>query len=92
MTLLSDLRRLISEPKLRRELGERGPVYVRKYHSMRTAQLMFGRIYDKIWFEKDVDLMNYFHPLIGQYDQDYADSIKKSSQGSPREKESVTVS
>lgn len=62
-TIKEDLRLLVRNPKLREELGRAGRKYVEKYHSYQTAQYMFGKIYDKIWYEKEVDLMNMFHPL-----------------------------
>ncbi|MBI3500571.1 MAG: glycosyltransferase [Bacteroidetes bacterium] len=59
-----NLKILIRNPQLRKELGMAGRKYVEKYHSEKTAQYMFGKIYDKIWFGKtEIDLMNMFHPL-----------------------------
>ncbi len=55
---------LVKNPQLREELGRAGRKYVEKYHSYQTSQYMFGKIYDKIWYEKEVDLMNMFHPLM----------------------------
>ena len=54
---------LVTNPELRMQLGAAGRSYVLKYHSYRSAQFMFGKIYDKIWYGKDVDLMNLYHPL-----------------------------
>ena len=65
--LRDNLRVLVENPKLREELGRAGRQYVEKYHSEKTAQYMFGAIYDKIWYGKDVDLMNLFHPLKSEY-------------------------
>lgn len=58
-----NLRILVTNPQLREELGRAGRKYVEKYHSYQAAQYMFGKIYDKIWYEKEVDLMNMYHPL-----------------------------
>jgi glycosyltransferase involved in cell wall biosynthesis len=66
-TLKENLRVLITNPGLREELGRAGRRYVEKYHSEETAQYMFGSVYDKIWYGKDVDLMNLFHPLKSEY-------------------------
>ena len=63
-TIKDNLRILIKNPQLREELGRAGRKYVEKYHSYQTSQYMFGKIYDKIWYEKEVDLMNMFHPLM----------------------------
>jgi glycosyltransferase involved in cell wall biosynthesis len=68
-TLKQNLRVLITTPRLREELGRAGRQYVEKYHSEQTAQYMFGAIYDKIWYGKDVDLMNLFHPLLSEYNR-----------------------
>ena len=59
-----NLRALITNPALRKALGEAGNKYVEKYHSYRTAQAMFSAIYEKIWNKKDIELMNFFHPLF----------------------------
>ncbi len=59
-----NLRALITYPTLRKALGEAGNKYVEKYHSNKTAQAMFSAIYEKIWNKKDIELMNFFHPLF----------------------------
>ncbi len=66
-TIKDNLRILITNPQLREELGKAGREYVEKYHSEETAQYIFTSIYDKIWHNKDVNLMNLFHPLKSQY-------------------------
>jgi len=68
-TLKENLRVLVTNPSLREELGRAGRTYVEKYHSKETARYMFGAIYDRIWFGKDVDLMNLFHPLKSEYNR-----------------------
>jgi hypothetical protein len=68
-TLKENLRVLITNPGLREELGRAGCKYVEKYHSEETAQYMFGAIYDKVWYGKDVDLINLFHPLKSEYNR-----------------------
>ena len=75
-----NLRMLVTDPSKRKALGEQGRQYVEKFHSNLSAQLIFGRIYEKIWHNKDVDLINYFHPLIGQYDSDYAAARAKQQE------------
>lgn len=67
--LRDNLRLLIRHPDLRRELGQAGRAFAEKYHSYRTAQYMFGRIYDRILGNKDVDLINLFHPLKSDYNR-----------------------
>lgn len=58
-----NLKILISNPQLRQELGKAGRQYAEKYHSFEAMQFTFEKIYDKIWYQKDVDLMNLFHPV-----------------------------
>jgi glycosyltransferase involved in cell wall biosynthesis len=70
-TIKENLKRLIEHPELRKQLGQMSRIYVEKYHSKKTAILMFSRIYRKIWFNEDIDVMNYFHPVIGQYEGDF---------------------
>ncbi|MEI8201424.1 MAG: glycosyltransferase [Bacteroidota bacterium] len=62
--ILDNLRVLVTNPQLRETLGKAGKQYVQKYHSEKTAQYMFGAVYDKIWFGKEVNLLNLFHPLL----------------------------
>ncbi|MES2131534.1 MAG: aminotransferase [Bacteroidota bacterium] len=58
-----NLRVLVRNPDLRKELGLASRKYTEKYHSNPTAQFMFENIYDKVWYNKDVDLLKLFHPL-----------------------------
>jgi glycosyltransferase involved in cell wall biosynthesis len=62
-SIVNELRLLVKNPDLRRELGVAGTKYVAKYHSPKSAVYMFEKIYDKIWYNKKVDLMNLYHPL-----------------------------
>ena len=66
-TIKENLRVLVTNPELREELGRSGRRYAEKYHSEETASYMFGAVYEKIWFGKDIDLMNLFHPLKSEY-------------------------
>ncbi|NMC60946.1 MAG: glycosyltransferase family 4 protein [Candidatus Methanofastidiosa archaeon] len=68
-TLKDNLRVLIKNPQLRKELGEAGRKYVEKYHSYEAAQYIFGSIYKKILDNEDIDLMNLFHPLKSEYNK-----------------------
>ena len=62
-SIKEDLRILIKNPALRKDIGIASRKYVEKYHSNKTAQYVFTKVYDKIWYNKEVDLMNMFHPL-----------------------------
>lgn len=57
------LRILISDPGLRKELAECGKKYTTKYHSQEASTYLFNRIYDKVWYNKDLDIINLYHPL-----------------------------
>jgi len=67
-TLKDNLRLLVTNPELRRELGELGRKYTVKYHSYKMAQYLFTNIFRKLDGE-DLDLMNLFHPLKSKYVQ-----------------------
>ena len=66
-SITDTLRILCSSPKLRNDLGRSGREYVEKYHSFRAAQHLYGKIYEKIWYGEDVDLINLYHPLMSDY-------------------------
>ena len=57
---------LIENKNLRKELGTLGHKYVEKYHSYTSAQYLFGNIFKKLEGE-DIDLMNLYHPLKSKY-------------------------
>ena len=65
--LRDNLRALVVNPELRRQLSQAGRAYVEKYHSYETAQYLFGSIYNKILHGKEIDLINLFHPLTSEY-------------------------
>jgi len=56
-----NLRLLIKNPKLRRELGEAGRRYVLKFHSYQAMGKMWDAIYQKVWFGKELQF-NAWHP------------------------------
>ena len=68
-TIKENLRILITNPDLREVLGRAGRQYVEKYHSYEFAQYMFGAIYDKIWNDKNTDIINLFHPILSEYNK-----------------------
>ncbi|MCX8080359.1 MAG: aminotransferase, partial [Bacteroidia bacterium] len=57
------LKSLIQNVELRKKLSEAGVKFVKKYHSYEAFSKFFDLMVDKIWFNKDVNLMNCFHPL-----------------------------
>lgn len=56
-----NLRMLIEDPALRRELGEAGRRYVLKFHSYGAVGRMWEAIYRKVWYGEDIDLA-VWHP------------------------------
>ncbi len=56
-----DLRILVTNPALREELGKAGRKFAQKYHSYDAMKAIFNAIYDKIWYNKPVDLINFFN-------------------------------
>jgi len=62
-TIKEHLRVLIENSSLRKELGEASRKYVEKYHSTEGSRYMFDKIIDRVWYGKEVDLMNMYHPL-----------------------------
>lgn len=65
-TLKNNLRLLITNPKLRYELGILGRQFAEKYHSYKMTKFLFTNIFDKL-SGKDVDLINLYHPLLSSY-------------------------
>lgn len=57
------LRVLITNPALRKKLGEQGRVYVEKYHSYYAYATLMEKVYQRIWYGKDVNLIDFYHPL-----------------------------
>ncbi|MDX4012955.1 hypothetical protein Q6A86_08115 [Aliarcobacter skirrowii] len=69
-SLEQKLEELIVAPTLREYLGKQGVDYFLKYHSKKTFSTMMINVYDKIWDNQPLDLINYFHPVIGKYNKD----------------------
>jgi glycosyltransferase involved in cell wall biosynthesis len=68
-TLTDNLRLLVTQPALRRELGAASRAFAEKYHSYEMAQYMFGKVYERIVDGREVDLIGLFHPLKGEYNR-----------------------
>jgi hypothetical protein len=60
------LRELVTNPKLRKELGCAGREYVEKYHGMDSAQYLFENVFDYIYGKKK-SIINLYHPILGEY-------------------------
>ena len=64
-----NLRRLIGNPGLRRELGTAGRQYVEKYHSYEAAQHLFGAVHGRLFGDRDIDLAAIFDPERSPYNR-----------------------
>jgi len=67
-TITENLRKLVTQPKLRHLLGTAGRQYVEKYHSMDSAQYLFGEIIEYFYGRRD-SLINLYHPILGEYNK-----------------------
>lgn len=64
--LVDVLRKLVTRPELRKQLGRAGREYVEKYHGYDSAQYLFTNVIDYVYGRKD-SLINLYHPLLGEY-------------------------
>ena len=64
--LVDVLRKLITRPELRKELGRAGREYVEKYHGFDSAQYLFTNIINYVYGRNDT-LINLYHPILGEY-------------------------
>jgi glycosyltransferase involved in cell wall biosynthesis len=64
--LVDVLRKLITRPELRRQLGQAGRAYVEKYHGLGSAQYLFSNVIDYVYGRKE-SLINLYHPILGEY-------------------------
>jgi hypothetical protein len=64
--LVEVLRKLITRPELRHQLGAAGRAYVEKYHGLDSAQYLFKNVIDYVYGRKE-SLINLYHPLLGEY-------------------------
>lgn len=60
------LRRLVTDPALRRELSRAGREYAEKYLGYDSAVHLFGNVLDYVYGRRE-SLMNLYHPLLGEY-------------------------
>ncbi|MDB2497676.1 aminotransferase [Alphaproteobacteria bacterium] len=64
--LVDVLRKLVTRPELRRQLGDAGRAYVEKYHGLDSAVHLFSEVVECIYGRRDT-LINMYHPLLGEY-------------------------
>ncbi len=65
-TIATVLRKLVTRPGLRHQLGKAGREYVQKFHAFESAQFLFGQIIDYLDGRRD-SLVNLYHPILGEY-------------------------
>ncbi len=59
--LKGNLRRLIRNPELRRELGHQGRSYVEKYHSFEANGRFWEWVYEDVWWQRR-ERVAFYHP------------------------------
>lgn len=47
------------------ELGQQSREFCERRHSIPASSDMWDSIFRRIWFNEEIDLINYYHPLIG---------------------------
>lgn len=58
------LKKLLNQRESWEEIGQKSRAYVERRHSFAASVKMFEAIYQKIWWKEDVDLINFYHPLL----------------------------
>lgn len=65
-TILEQLRKLVTRPELRRELGLAGRQYVEKYYTYEASAYLFTNIVQYVYGEVE-SIINLYHPVLGDY-------------------------
>lgn len=60
ITVKETLRKLITDPTLRKNIASKGSEYVKNHHSVKSYSDFNEAIFDKVWFNKKTDLHFYF--------------------------------
>ncbi len=67
-TLTDVLRKLVTRPELRHQLGRAGREYVEKYHGLDFAQHMFSAVIEHLYGRMDAHtLLNLYNPRTSEY-------------------------
>jgi len=67
-TVTDVLRKLVTRPELRHQLGRAGREYAEKYHGLDSAQYMFGAVIDYLYGRMDAHtLLNLYNPRTSEY-------------------------
>lgn len=64
--LVHVLRKLVTRPELRTQLGQAGRQYAEKYHGLDSAVYLFEAVINRAYGRCD-SLINMYHPLLGHY-------------------------
>lgn len=64
--LVAVLRELVTNPKLREELGHMGRQYAEKYHGLDSCRYLFTAVIDYLYGRRN-SLMDLYHPLTSEY-------------------------
>ncbi len=67
-TVVDQLRKLVTRPELRKQLGVDGRRYVEKYHSYDSGVYLFENILKYVYGELD-SIINLYHPLLSDYNK-----------------------
>jgi len=65
-TIVDTLRKLVTRPKLRHQIGSAGRKYVEKYHSYEASQYLFGEVIRYLYGDRE-SLINLYHPILGEF-------------------------
>jgi len=64
--IVDDLRKLVTRPLLRKELGIASRKYIEKYHSYQASQFLFKQVIEYLDGNRE-SLMSIYHPLGSEY-------------------------
>jgi hypothetical protein len=64
-TITDVLRALIAERESWPERGRASRAFCERRHSFPAATEMWDAIFRRVWFREDVDLVNFYHPVLG---------------------------
>jgi hypothetical protein len=65
-TIVDVLRKIVTRPELRRQLGHAGRAYAEKYHGYDSVQYLFTNVIKYVKGEQE-SLINLYHPLLAEY-------------------------
>lgn len=65
-TIYEVLKNLIAQRDRWQIIGKKSREFVERRHSFKACTDMFEAIYEKIWYGKEIDLINFYHPLLSK--------------------------